>query len=237
MKILSIDNTAEALFIQRENRFIATAMLQDNRIVKIHVHDTGRLSELLYSNNRILIKYIKSKKRKTEWDLIAAFSFNGWILVNSAYHRQIGDIFLRSHKSPFQNISHIKPEAKLGDSRIDYYLEANSTDNPETLQKIWIEVKGCNLLEGNTALFPDAPTLRGVKHVNELINVIDNNTSAALMFFIFVNTDIFKPNKIKDPLFTETLKNAVAAGVQVYPIVFNFNGEAISYKRIIEFSF
>ena len=121
-------------FVERPNRFVADVKLEDNSVVTCHVHDSGRIRELLFTDNSIGIKKAKEGSiRKTQWDVISALSDDKEdILINSSYHRYISEKFLRDEKlSPFGKYSNIKAEVKYGDSRIDYLIEKD--DKKESL--------------------------------------------------------------------------------------------------------
>ncbi len=216
MRVLSIVPDAKAVFVERTNRFLAFVNL-DGKRVAVHVHDPGRLEELLYSDVPVLIKREQGKNRKTKWDLIAS-NYNGqWVLVNSKYHRYIAEKLLHMLFSDYE----LKPEVKLGASRIDFLVES-----PE---KIAIEVKGCTLSREGIALFPDAPTKRGKRHLEELIKFARHNRAMLLILIFREDSRCFLPNADTDPEFAKTFWNAVKAGVEVYPALLSYNGHDVDY--------
>lgn len=210
MEILKINDTEKGIFIERPNRYLAKIEI-NNVVEDVHVHDPGRLKELLYPGNVVLIKREDNTNRKTKYDLIAAKKENEIVLVNSKYHRYIAEKIL---KNKYDNI---KAEVKYRNSRIDFLAE----------DKIWIEIKGCTLSKNNVALFPDAPTKRGLKHLNELIELKEKGYEAHIYFLIFAKALYFSPNYETDPNFSNKLYEAVDKGVKVFPLLFSFKNNTI----------
>lgn len=224
MKLVKLRLDCIAEFVRRPNRFVAEIRFKD-KTVKAHVHDSGRLSELLYKGNNLLIKKAENKNRKTAWDVIAAWNNNTWVLINTYYHRKIFLQYIKNKfVSPFKNIDNIKPEYKFNNSRLDFLI----TDEEE---KIYVETKGVTLLDNNTAIFPDAPTKRGRKHLKELIKIKKNGNRAAVFFLIFLKqAKNFLPNYQTDIKFTKILNEASEKGVEIYKPVFSYDGFNINYE-------
>lgn len=225
--IFNVQIDAIGIFIERPNRFIAHFKLDDNSIAIAHVHDSGRLKELLFPGNKVLLrKAIDMSKRKTQWDVIAALTEDGEeVLINSSIHRYITDSFFsKPDISCFGKIDYIKPEVKYGNSRLDYLIEKNN-------EKIFVETKGVSLVINKVATFPDAPSIRATKHLNELIEIKKQGHRAAIFLTILRDADFFVPKKDTDPIFYETFYKAIEAGVEIYPIQFYFKNGNIFYKN------
>lgn len=220
MRIIKIDNTQNGIFLERTNRYLAKVQI-DERIENVHVHDPGRLKELLFKNNKVLVKKVNSENRKTKYDLIAAKKENEYVLVHSKYHRYIAEKILR------KKYTHLKAEVKYKNSRIDFLAE----------DKIWIEVKGCTLSDGNIARFPDAPTKRGTKHLEELIELKKQGFEAFVYFLIFANANYFSPNYETDPSFSKKLEEAYNLGVKIVPLLFSLENNWIVFKKKIPLIF
>ena len=123
----------------------------------------------------------------------------------------------------------LKAEIKAGASRLDFLLldEAGSH---------WIEVKGCTLRHGSTALFPDAPTKRGVKHLRELISLSRSGDDSILLILIFDRKAVrFAPNAATDPEFSQVFEEAVQTGVRIIPALFSFDGKKIYFQKTIPY--
>ncbi|MCI6152590.1 MAG: DNA/RNA nuclease SfsA [Fusobacterium perfoetens] len=212
-------------FLERPNRFISKVELKNRDIVTVHVHDSGRIKELLYEGNEVSLRKAKDlTKRKTEWDLISAKAPDGEdILLNSSFHRYISENILRDFSiSPFGEVDLVKAEVKNGHSRLDYCLEKNG-------EKIWVEVKGVSLSENKIAIFPDAPSERAVKHLETLMEIKEKGERAAVMLLIFRDSHSFIPNYKTDKSFFETFYKAISKGVEVYPIQLKLKNGKISF--------
>ena len=225
--ILEIETDAQGTIVSRPNRFLTMVDIEGQE-ERAHVHDPGRLKELLYPGNSVLLKGVDKPGRSTKWDVIAAKWRTRWILIHSGYHREISERILRNRElNPFGKITQLKPEVVVGHSRLDYMAVVNGL-------KTGIEVKGCTLAIDGKALFPDAPTTRGRKHLETLIEMKQNGMGAALLVLIFrTDAQSFGPNKETDPLFSETFWKAVDTGVDVKPVVLEYEGNNIFYKGTI----
>lgn len=224
-KIYEIGIDKTGVFIDRPNRFIGNIKVE-NDVIKCHIHDSGRIKELLYFGNKVGLKKAKNKaKRKTEWDLICAKTpeKDEDILLNSAYHRYISEKFLKdSEISPFGKIDKLRAEVKNGDSRLDYLLMKGE-------EKIWVEVKGVSLVVDKIAMFPDAPSVRAQKHLKELMSLKEKGDRAAVLLLVFRKADKFRPRHETDINFSELFYEAKKKGVEIYPIQFELKDGDIYY--------
>ncbi|WMW22874.1 DNA/RNA nuclease SfsA [Methanolobus mangrovi] len=226
-KVLQIPTDTEGILIERPNRFLAIVEIEENgtkKQEKVHVHDPGRLIDVFYPGNRVLLRKANNPKRKTGWDMIAGRISDNWILINSAFHRQIsGWVIENGVVDFFSNADSILPEQKYGDSRLDYLILKEG-------KSIWVEVKGCTLAEGRVASFPDAPTTRGKRHLEELIKARTEGYEAAVLILVLrPEAECFTANGLIDPAFAETFKKALEAGVKVFPLLFSFEDGVICY--------
>jgi sugar fermentation stimulation protein A len=222
--------------VSRPNRFLAQVDLvspEEKKDVKTHVHDPGRLKELLYEGNRLLLKKAGNPNRKTAYDLVAAEYLGYTILINSAYHRKISEkIFAHEEISPFGKIKDLRAEVPHGKSRFDFLLTGNSGE------EIWVETKGCTLTVDGKAQFPDAPTTRGRRHLEELMEIKEKGTRAAVVFLVFrPDSTCFGPKRDTDPEFTNTLEEAYRQGVEIYPLLLEYRDGIVYYKKVIELCF
>ncbi|OPX28995.1 MAG: hypothetical protein B1H09_06985 [Gemmatimonadaceae bacterium 4484_173] len=227
-RLLSIPGCVPAVFQNRPNRFLMEAELAHGETIIAHVADPGRLEELLYTDNRVLVVPAPpGTDRKTKWSLTAAEDPTGWILVNTGYHRRIAEALLWGPHSPLGPAHELQAEvsAPSGNSRFDFLLN----------DKIWVEIKGCTLKSGREALFPDAPTARGLKHVKELTELALAGMGTAVVFLVFVrDTDRFRTNRQTDPEFADALCKAADAGVQTFAVQIEFNGKHLMYTGNLE---
>jgi sugar fermentation stimulation protein A len=235
--VIEIPWDARGIFRSRQNRFlgivdITSPKKEKKKNVKVHVHDPGRLKELLYPENQVLLRRATTTNRKTKWDLIAALYDEEWILTHSGFHRQIAEWVINNPKiSPFGKVTNIKPEAQFKESRLDFLLTKKNG------KKIWVEVKGCTLAEDGIALFPDAPTERGRRHIQALISAKKRGAESAIMILVFrPDAESFAPNEETDSEFSEIFFKAVDEGVKVYPLLFQYKDEMIQYNGKIPFN-
>lgn len=200
-------NIQQGYFLSRPNRFIAHVEI--NGVTEIcHVKNTGRCRELLKERAVVYVQQHDDSKRKTKYSLIAVRKGNLLINMDSQAPNKAVAEWL-TEKQPFGEIKVLKPECRYGNSRFDFYLETEK-------RKIFIEVKGVTLENDGIAMFPDAPTARGVKHLQELTDCMQQGYEAAAIFVIqFTGAKLFKPNYATHPEFAQALRAAQAAGVQV----------------------
>ena len=200
----------EGIFLKRPNRFLAHVML-DGKEEICHVKNTGRLGELLLPGRKVLVEPSDSPKRKTKFSLICVEKEGQWVNIDSQVVNQIAEEWVRQGKI-LEDVTLIKREKKYGNSRFDLYVETKE-------ERWFIEVKGVTLEENHTAMFPDAKTERGVKHVQELITCTKDGYRAGILFVIQrKGVKEFKPHAIRHPEFAQALKNASLSGVEVMAV-------------------
>lgn len=194
-------------FIERPNRFIAYIEVNERKET-VHVKNTGRCAELLVPGAVVYVQEAENPDRKTKWDLIGVRKGNRMINMDS----QIPNLAVKEwleNGNLYKDISKIKPEYTYRNSRIDLYVEAGE-------KKILIEVKGVTLEEKGMVRFPDAPSERAVKHVEELAEAVKEGYEAYVFFVIQMKkVRFFTPNADTHPAFAEALRKAADAGVHV----------------------
>lgn len=198
------ENTISARFISRPNRFVAYVEI-DGKEEKVHVKNTGRCRELLIPRATVILERASNLNRKTQYDLIAVYKKDfGLINIDSQAPNKVVMEWLQA-----QGYEYIKPEYTYGKSRMDFYMEKNG-------KRYLMEVKGCTLEVGGIGYFPDAPTLRGAKHLHELTKAIENGYRSILAFVIQMEgvTKVL-PNIATDPEFGKALEEARNAGVEI----------------------
>lgn len=205
------EKTVEAKFIERLNRF--TALVEINGKKKfVHVKNTGRCKELLLPDAKVVLADSFGSKiiRKTRYDLIAVWKENlGWVNIDSQAPNKVVQEWLLGTQTKFKKITYLKPEYTYGKSRIDFYFEQGK-------KKVLLEVKGCTLEIDGTGYFPDAPTERGVKHLQELAQAVKKGYECYLAFVIAMpKVQKVLPNKTTHPQFATELAMAKRAGVKV----------------------
>lgn len=195
-------------FLARPNRFIAHVEL-DGQTQICHVKNTGRCRELLVPGARVYLEdFGPDTKRKTRYDLIAVEKGSLLINMDSQAPNKAVEEFLRAG-GLWESPTLVRPETKWGNSRFDFYLEQGE-------RKAFLEVKGVTLEQEGLALFPDAPTQRGVKHLEELTAAAAAGFEAYVLFLIQMKgVHTFRPNWELHPQFGQALVQAAQAGVHV----------------------
>ncbi len=202
----------ECMFIKRLNRFVATVNLDGDEI-DVHVKNTGRCKELLLAGSKGYLVKSDNSKRKYAYDLIAIYKGDELVNFDSQIPNEVVANYVLDGKL-FDNVISVKREVKYGNSRFDVYVERYG-ENGER-EKIFIEVKGVTLFEGNHASFPDAPTERGRKHVGELVECMKDGYKAYIFFLVqTANVTKFSPNSEIDPKFATALSDAAKQGVEI----------------------
>lgn len=197
------------IFISRPNRFIAYVDI-NGKTETVHVKNTGRCKELLLPGVKVILERSDNPARKTAYDLIAVYKKKlGLVNIDSQAPNKVVYEWLLGDRSILGHPDYIKPEYTIGNSRIDFYCEKDD-------RKILIEVKGCTLEINGMGYFPDAPTVRGVKHLNELAMLSKEGYECYIAFAIQMNgIKEVKPNIDTHMEFGEALDKAVKAGVKV----------------------
>ena len=201
----------EGIFRERPNRFVAHVEIA-GQLEVCHVKNTGRCRELLVPGARVYLERSDDPARKTRYDLVAVEKarFQGPLLINMDAQAPNKVFREWALSGGFRGaLSLLRPERVYGDSRFDFYWEAGG-------EKGFVEVKGVTLEENGVACFPDAPTLRGVKHLEGLIAARAAGFQAAVCFVIQMEgMTCMKPNDITHPEFGAALRRAARAGVEV----------------------
>ena len=201
------------LFVSRPNRFIAHVEVEGHREI-CHVKNTGRCRELLIPGVQVWLEESANPARKTRYDLIAVEKRrkDGPLLINmdaQAPNKVFGEWVAAGGLGFVPTL--LRPETTWGNSRFDYYWELSG----EGRRGFW-EVKGVTLEEGGTARFPDAPTLRGVKHLEELTQARQAGYEAGVCFIVQMEgMSHVEPNDLTHPQFGQALRRAAGMGVEV----------------------
>ena len=194
----------EGRFLDRPNRFVAHVCI-DSVTHTVHVKNTGRCKELLLPGAVVRLERSDNPNRKTQYDLVAVLKEGlGWVNIDSQAPNQVVKEWLETQRFDF-----IKPEYTYGKSRVDFYMERGD-------QKYLLEVKGCTLEIDGIGYFPDAPTVRGVKHLRELTQAQSAGYQCAVAFVIQMPgiTEV-RPNITTQPEFGAAWDDAVKAGVKI----------------------
>jgi len=194
-------------FLERPNRFIAYVEILGKKET-VHVKNTGRCAELLIPGATVYVQKSDNPERKTQWDLIAVEKGERVVNMDSQIPNKVVEEWIRNGNL-FPNATLVKPETTYGNSRFDLYIEVGE-------RKIFMEVKGVTLEDNGVVRFPDAPTERGVKHVEELALAVKDGYEVYL-FFVVQMKDVkyFAPNMKTHAAFGEAMRKAREEGVNI----------------------
>lgn len=221
------------VFQARPNRFIAHVEVEGRPEV-CHAKNTGRCRELLLPGVKVWLEESANPARKTRYDLIAVEKEReeGPLLINmdsQAPNRVFGE-WVSAGGLGFRPTI-LRPETTYGNSRFDYYWELSEPG--ESRRGFW-EVKGVTLEERGAARFPDAPTLRGVKHLEELILARQAGYEAGVCFIVqMAGMDHVEPNDATHPEFGAALRRAARAGVAVLALECAVSPDRLSVSRSV----
>ena len=203
---MKYENMVPGKFLCRPNRFVAHVLI-DGNVEIVHVKNTGRCRELLPEGAQVWCQKSDNPNRKTKYDLICVQKGNRLINMDSqAPNGAVGE-WLRG--GGFGEVFQVRPEVKFENSRFDFAFQKNG-------RPCFMEVKGVTLENDGVCAFPDAPTIRGAKHLQELIRAVEAGYDAYVLFVIQMSdVKYLHPNDATDPAFSQALRRASNAGVKV----------------------
>ncbi len=216
--------------IKRYKRFLADILLDDGTEIIAHCTNSGSMKSCLENGAEVYLSPVTNPSRKTKftWEMI---KINGdWVGINTGNPNKLAFTLISKNNIPgLQGFTTVKREVNFGDSRFDIYAE-------NEMESCYIEVKNVTLKEGNYALFPDAVTTRGQKHLKTLMEVKASGTRAVMLYVIQrTDVEVFAPAADIDPAYAEMLKMAVNAGVEVIPLQVRVTPFAIEFLKILPF--
>lgn len=165
----------KAVFLERPNRFIAHCTV-DGMLETVHVKNTGRCRELLVPGATVYLEKSSNPNRKTAYDLVTVETPFGLVNMDAAAPNQVAGELLRAG-AILSSPTLVQPEVRFGASRLDFYAENDR-------QRLFVEVKGVTLRQGEWAVFPDAPTVRGTKHMGELVQAVAQGYRAMALLIV-----------------------------------------------------
>ena len=223
-------NICPGTFLVRPNRFIAHVEVE-GEVQVCHVKNTGRCRELLVPGARVYLTESDNPARKTRYDLVAVEKETpqGKLLVNmdSQVPNKVFGEWAQSGGFR-QGLTLLRPETPWGSSRFDYYWES------DTGEKGFVEIKGVTLEHDGVVRFPDAPTTRGIKHLEELIAAREAGHEAAVCFVVQMEGMVhLEPNDTTHPEFGAALRKAANAGVEVLAMECRVTPDSLEILRPI----
>jgi sugar fermentation stimulation protein len=215
--------------VKRYKRFLADVTLDSGEVVVAHCTNSGSMKSCLENGAEVYLSPAADPNRKTRftWEMIKIDG--SWVGINTANPNQFGYEALVNNLIPgLQGYTEVKREVTFDDSRFDLYARNAS-------EECFVEVKNVSLKEGNLAMFPDAVTTRGQKHLETLVKAKQQGYRAA-MLYIIQRTDVeaFAPASHIDPEYARKLKAAIAQGIEVYPLMVAVSPTEIKAIKLLE---
>jgi len=201
----------EGIFLKRLNRFAALVSIE-KKVETVHIPNPGRLEELLIKGNTVLVSLSLNPTRKTRYTLKAVRHGRVWVSIDSSLPNKIIGCAIEMKKlSMFKQSIGLKREATYKCSRFDFYI------SEEREKGAYLEIKSVTLVKDHVAMFPDAPTKRGRRHLLKLIDAVKNGYRGVVIFCVQrPDVDAFRPYDENDPAFGMALREAKRAGVEIY---------------------
>ena len=218
-------NIVPGIFLKRPNRFIAHIEI-DGKEEVCHVKNTGRCRELLPVGAQVWCEKSDNPARKTAYDLIAVKKGHRLINMDSQAPNAAAKEWLE--QGGLGEIENLKPESRHGDSRFDFSFSKDG-------KPCFLEVKGVTLETDGICAFPDAPTLRGAKHLRELTQLAKTGYGAYVLFVIQMSdVKYLHPNDVTDPEFGKALREAKTAGVQILAMDCRITPDSMEIQSPVE---
>ena len=240
-KLLAFEPLTEGILIKRYKRFLADVQLDDGRLVTAHCPNTGPMKGLLDSKSKVRLSFSDSPKRKLSWTMeqiqvVGNNDLKQWVGINTLLANKLIRKVIEKGilKKYIGEISLIKSEKAYGEnlkSRIDFFLTPKSS-NPDK-RNIYIEVKNTTWRKRDIALFPDTVTLRGQKHLKDLVSCIPNSKSILIPCITRTDINYFRSGDEADPVYGTLFRSAISDGLIVIPCSFSFYKTHISWNRFI----
>ena len=218
-------NMVPGIFLARPNRFIAHIDI-GGRVEVCHVKNTGRCRELLIPGVQVWCQESANPNRKTRFDLIAVQKGPRLINMDSqAPNAAAREWLLSGGLGPIENL---RAETVRGDSRFDFSFQKDG-------KEYFLEVKGCTLERDGVCAFPDAPTVRGAKHLRGLAELARSGVGACVLIVIqMADVAYFHPNDDTDPAFGQALREAAAAGVEIFAVDCAVTADSMTIRDFVE---
>lgn len=221
---MKYENMVPGKFLCRPNRFVAHVQIDGNEQI-VHVKNTGRCRELLPEGVQVWCEKNDAPNRKTKYDLICVQKGDRLINMDSQAPNAAAGEWLRGGGLP--DVHQVRSEVKFANSRFDFAFQKEG-------KPCFMEVKGVTLENDGICAFPDAPTLRGAKHLRELIQAAQAGYGAYVLFVIQMeNVQCLHPNDATDPEFGEALRQAERAGVRLLAMDCRVTPDSMTLRKAV----
>ncbi len=208
LRLIKFPPLTEAIFVKRLNRFTVRVIIDDKTEIA-HLHDPGRLQELLIQGATLYLRRANGKNRKTNWDVILVKKGRQLVAIYSTLANRLLAHLLRERQLPgLKEWRFARSEPRFGRGRFDFELARGK-------RRKFVEVKSVSLVENGIAKFPDAPTERGRRHLRELADAVKMGYKAIILFVVTRHdAESLRPNWQRDPEFAKALDHAIRQGVK-----------------------
>lgn len=225
------DELIEAKIIKRYKRFLSDIELASGEQICAHVPNTGRMDTCWEPGWKVYLSHHDNPKRKLKYTLELTDNGETLIGVNTSFTNKIAQEALQNKLIPeLAEFDHVYPERKILDSRIDFYLETSDGS-----KSAYVEVKNATLVYNSIALFPDAVSTRGQKHLKDLIELKKMGHRAAMLYVINrEDAKTFSPADEVDPVYSDLLREAAKEGVEIYAYSCKLNSKEIVLHKKVE---
>jgi sugar fermentation stimulation protein A len=216
--------------IKRYKRFLADVQLEDGAVITAHCTNSGSMKSCIETNAPVFLSPAENPNRKTRYTWEMIFINNGWVGINTMMPNKLALEWVKSGAiDALAGYTSVVPEVKFGDSRFDLFAENDR-------ESCFIEVKNVTMKEGDFALFPDAVTTRGKKHLTTLMGVKRQGIRAVMLYVVQrMDVSMFAPAEQIDPEYAQTLRVAMKQGVEVVVIQVKVSPERIVIARELPF--
>jgi sugar fermentation stimulation protein A len=223
-----VGDTLEARLLQRPNRFLLL-VVAEGETFECFLPNPGRMGELLFPGATVLLKEVRKDGRKTAHDVVGVMRRGERVSIDTRVPNQlVGEALRRRALEQFGMYDMVRPEYGYGRSRFDFLLQNSKS-------KCLLEVKSCTLVVGRRALFPDAPTERGARHLVHLTEALGEGYRCCVLFVLQGTcARVFSPNTMTDPKFGNALREAAREGVEVYAHESAFEADRIVLGEPVE---
>lgn len=226
--MLQFPRLTEARYIERPNRFLVKVDI-DGTYAFVHLHDPGRLQELLVPGAKLFLQKAENPERKTAWDIILVKKGSEYVAIYSTLVNRLAKTLFAENRFPgfkswklarsepaYENVGRVPGERSERETRLQVHSRFDF-ELARGEERMLVEVKSVSLVENGVAMFPDAPTERGRRHLLELAKAVSQGYKASVIFIVTRNdARLFQPHMERDPRFAETLKLVAGQGVKIH---------------------
>jgi sugar fermentation stimulation protein A len=216
----------EAKLLERPNRFLGVVDIDGGEEL-CFIPNPGRMHELMVHGARVYLLEKRGEHRKTRYDMMLVDYGGVMVGVDSRLpNRLLAEAVNAGRLKEFRGYKVEKTEPVFHDSRLDLVLSDGKG-------QVMVETKSCTLVEDGVALFPDAPTKRGARHMRTLMKALETGRSAAVFVIQRGDASEFRPNDGTDPEFGEALRWASSMGVETYAYVSDVSPRGVEIRERI----